>query len=116
MRRVAAISAGPRSARPRGRRAFSLFCLSFDTGGGPGEVAGGVVLPFGRQGGLPQRKINPSFTGYSHLPGWRTIAASWENFMHFSPRGTLAAAVALGATIIAGHALAQDGVSADTIV
>ena len=36
--------------------------------------------------------------------------------MHFTPRGTFAAAVALGATIIAGSAFAEDGVSADTIV
>ena len=36
--------------------------------------------------------------------------------MHFSSRGTFAAAVALGATIIAGTAFAEDGVSADTIV
>ena len=36
--------------------------------------------------------------------------------MHFTPRGTFAAAVALSATIIAGTAFAEDGVSADTIV
>jgi len=36
--------------------------------------------------------------------------------MRFSPRGSFAAAVALGATIVAGTALAEDGVSADTIV
>ena len=36
--------------------------------------------------------------------------------MQFSSRGSLAAAVALGATMIAGAALAEDGVSADTIV
>ena len=36
--------------------------------------------------------------------------------MQFTPRGTFAAAVALGATIIAGTAFAEDGVSADTIV
>ena len=36
--------------------------------------------------------------------------------MHLSSRGGLAAAVALGATMIAGAALAEDGVSADTIV
>ena len=36
--------------------------------------------------------------------------------MHVTPRGIFAAAVALGATLIAGHAFAEDGVSADTIV
>ena len=36
--------------------------------------------------------------------------------MHISPRGSFAAAVALGATMIAGAALAEDGVSADAIV
>jgi len=36
--------------------------------------------------------------------------------MHFSPRGSFAAAIALGATMIAGSASAEDGVSADTIV
>jgi branched-chain amino acid transport system substrate-binding protein len=45
-----------------------------------------------------------------------TALASWETFMHFTPRGSLAAAVALGATILALPALAEDGVSADTIV
>jgi len=36
--------------------------------------------------------------------------------MHISPRGSFAAAVALGTTLIAGTAIAEDGVSADTIV
>jgi branched-chain amino acid transport system substrate-binding protein len=36
--------------------------------------------------------------------------------MRFSPRGSFAAAVTLGATIVAGTALAEDGVSADTVV
>jgi len=36
--------------------------------------------------------------------------------MRFSPSGSFAAAVALGATIVAGTALAEDGVSADTVV
>jgi ABC-type branched-subunit amino acid transport system substrate-binding protein len=36
--------------------------------------------------------------------------------MQFTSRGSLAAAIALGAAVLAGPALAEDGVSADTIV
>src|SRR5689334_3960689 len=44
MRRVAAISAGPRSARPRGRRAFSLLDFSdFSAIGPPAMTIGAVV-------------------------------------------------------------------------
>ena len=35
--------------------------------------------------------------------------------MHFTRRGSFAAAIALGATILAVPALAEDGVTADTI-
>ena len=224
MRRVAAISAGPRSARPRGRRALSLFCLSFDTGSVPAEWRLVSHRPQGgkrteRQGAAPrgaersvaagktpqrhaavilvriftddsgtrifdsaaprhyhrsddfdsgsihqphgsswprlhyathrrvttgtQLRIKSSFTECSHLrhqahsgtasglrpearaahrPGSRPpkarrriIAKPWETFMHLTRRGSFAAAIALGATILAVPALAEDGVTADTI-
>jgi len=36
--------------------------------------------------------------------------------MNFTPRGTLAAAIALGAAVLSGPAVAEDGITADTIV
>src|SRR4051794_20291443 len=51
MRRVAAISAGPRSASPRGRRALSLFCFSLDTRRAPEGLAWSNAPPRQRQGG-----------------------------------------------------------------
>ena len=36
--------------------------------------------------------------------------------MNFTPRGTLAAAIALGAAVLSGPAAADDGITADTIV
>src|SRR4051812_2637185 len=81
MRRVAAISAGPRSAKPRGRRALSLFGLSSGTGG-PGarppfwQAADGSTRPASaeRQGErLPEHRLLPEAAADSRHVARQTI-------------------------------------------
>src|SRR5205814_9380056 len=62
------------------------------------------------------QKFKTSFTSNSHLPIWRILASVREKVMNFTPRGTLAAAIALGAAVLSGPAAAEDGISADAIV
>src|ERR1051325_2643210 len=127
MRRVAAISAGARSASPRGRRGLSLFDLSFT--GRLRAAARGSNRCHGERQARPKPLVDqrnpPRRTAAFHqslsipLPGThilrrrRTVAKAWGISMHFSLRGILAAAIALAA--LAAPAFAEEGVTADTI-
>src|SRR3954469_8171726 len=113
MRRVAAISAGPRSASPRGRRALSLFCLPF-TGNSEGPPRSNRTghkrqarrKPFAAKLIFPaaavpfHQLLSIPLLAASILRRRRTVAQVWGEFMRFSLRGTLAA-VALGAIVSA---------------
>src|ERR1041384_329606 len=129
MRRVAAISATPRSASPRGRRALSLFGLSVDTGGrlrkgsapeypNLARAASAAQTPgwqanFSRRCGGFSPIVKHSFTGNSHL-GWRgEPSPKLGDSMQMMLRGALAATVAFAAFAV--PALAEDGVTADAI-
>src|SRR5829696_1890261 len=80
MRRVAAISAGPRSARPRGRRAFNLLDLS-------------AMRSMSNQPGWPGGSSHPLFC---HYPRKRIILRSIQTarrFMAQAQRSSVSTAV-----------------------
>src|ERR1700682_5309171 len=99
MRRVAAISAGPRSASPRGRRARSFWgFFGFSAMGGVGISRGAtrqpcwlLPLPLLRGGGGGGRPRAPVLVGFPH-PGPPPQAGEGAEGAFSARRGAYAAA------------------------